>query len=166
MGVCKVDKNFKGYIKPKKEMEHEGEFILQPVYVVPVEVFSRGFLRRPEYKYYQAVVDASTGNAEFLPAGTVRVTEEEPPAGKVLPIAINASQAAALAETDAGRTGREGWRSVLGSAHAIARSEGLVATWRVWILSGDIMIDTLTERTIEGALFLADFLDHGGKGAE
>jgi hypothetical protein len=161
-----VDKNFKGYIKPKKALEHEGEFILQPVYVVPVEVFSQGFLRRPEYKYYQAVVDASTGKAEFLPAGTVKVTEEEPPVGKVLPIAISASQAAALAEADAGHAGREGWRAVIGSAHAIARSEGLVATWRVWILSGDIMIDSLTERTIEGAFFLADFLDRGGMSAE
>ncbi len=144
-------------------MNETGEFILQPVFVVPVEIFTRGLLRRPEYRYYQAVVDASTGKTEYFPEGTVSVIEEEPPAGKTLPPVIGVTQAAAVAESDARHSGREGWRAVLGSAYVTARSDRVIATWRVWIVSDNSMTDCLTGRKIDGAVFLADFLNDGGK---
>ncbi|MGC9372211.1 MAG: hypothetical protein ACP5CD_00880 [Thermovirgaceae bacterium] len=158
-----MDAPFYGYIKPKREITQTGEFILQPVFVVPVEVFTRGLLRRPEYRYYQAVVDASTGKAEYFPEGAVSVIEREPPAGKTLPPVIGASKAAAVAESEARHSGREGWRAVLGSAYVTARSDRVIATWRVWLLSDNSMTDSLTGRKIDGAVFLADFLNDGGK---
>lgn len=151
---------FTGYIRPKNEMSPECDFLLQPVFVVPVEIFSRGLLLRPQYRYFQAVVDASTGKTEFFAEGTVSVAEGDPPAGKALPAAIKStSHAAALAESEAERAGREGWRALLGSAHALARNDDVIATWRVWMLSGNSMTDSLTARKIEGGLFLADFLN-------
>ncbi|MFP4482501.1 MAG: hypothetical protein ACLFN0_06900 [Thermovirgaceae bacterium] len=157
-----MDKPFNGYIKPKNEIRQDEKLILQPVFVVSVEVFTRGLLRRPEYRYYQAVVDASTGNSEFFPDGSVSVLEEEPPAGKAIPPVIDASQAVAVAELDARHSGRQGWKAVFGSAYVKARKESVVATWRVWVLLEDSMTDSLTGRKIDGAVFLANFLNRGG----
>jgi hypothetical protein len=158
-----MDEPFYGYLKPKRGINHNGEFILQPVFVVPVEIFTRSLLLRPEYKYYQAVVDASTGETEYFPEGAVSVIEEEPPAGKILPPVISASQAAVAAEAQTRHSGREGWKAVLGSAYVTARSERVTAAWRLWIISGNSMIDSLTGKKIDGAGFLARFLNGGGK---
>ncbi len=158
-----MDVPFYGYIKPKSEISLLEKCILQPVFVVPVEVFTRGLLRRPEYRHYQAVVDASTGKVEFFAEGAISVVEEEPPAGKMLPPVIGASQAAAVAESDARHSGREGWRAVLGSVYVTARSDRVIPTWRIWIRSDSSMTDSLTGRKIDGGVFLADFLNGGGK---
>ena len=70
---------FSGCIEPALKWEEGDEVVLQPVYMIPVEVFRTGFFSRPSYKTVTVVVDASGGI--YYPGGRPRVMETEPGVG-------------------------------------------------------------------------------------
>lgn len=153
-----MENKFGGHIRPKKELAFGNDCILQPVYVVSLEVFRRGLLTRPEYKHYQAVVDAGTGKVEFFPSGSIHVISGLPFDGKTLPVLIGTTEAEALAEMAARQPGKGGWKSFLSSIHVFAATQKTISTWRIWIASGDKLIDSVTEKEINVGVFLAQFL--------
>ncbi len=147
-----------GYLKPGRCLPENARFLLQPVFVVPVEVFTTGMLARPQYRRMKAVVEAGSGMVELFPEKKIVIEHREPPQGEKLPASVKAASAARVAEEAAIGEGREGWKALLRSAHVMARGEETEASWRVWIVRGDSLEDSLTGRTIRAGALLSMML--------
>ncbi len=131
------DEVFSGCIEPAHEWEEGAELVLQPVYMIPVEVFRTGFFSRPTYRTVTVVVDAS--------GGRVHITREAS-----LPRVMDLSRrrAVMIAEGAAVTEGREGWRSLAGSCHVLAREEKALACWKAWIRSASFLIDSTSGKKV------------------
>ena len=140
---------FSGCIEPALEWEEGDEVVLQPVYMIPVEVFRTGFFSRPSYKTVTVVVDASAGRAHITRGkDALRVREMEPP-GMRLPANLSRRTAVMIAEGAAVAEGREGWRSFTRSCHVMAREEKTVACWKAWIRSTDSLTDSISGKKVD-----------------
>jgi hypothetical protein len=155
------NKDFKGCIEPTIKWEAGAELILQPVYLVPVEVFRTGLLSRPTYGTVTVVVDAVGGRTQILHGEEVlRVTGSEPE-GVRLPVNISRERAVGTAKSAVISEGREGWRSLAGSSHAIAREEKVHACWIVWIRSGGSLTDSTSGKSVNAGEILGLVLPWG-----
>jgi len=152
------EKSRDGYLKPGRDLPENARFLLQPVFVVPVEVFTTGMLARPQYRRMKAVVEAVSGMVELFPEKKLVIEHREPPEGEILPASVKAAAAARVAEEAAMGEGREGWKALLRSAHVMARGDETESTWRVWIVRGDSLEDSLTGRTIRAGVLLSMML--------
>jgi len=155
------EKSRDGYLKPGRDLPENARFLLQPVFVVPVEVFTTGMLARPQYRRMKAVVEAVSGMVELFPEKKLVIEHREPPEGEILPASVKAAAAARVAEEAAMGEGREGWKALMRSAHAMARPEETVASWRIWIVKGDSLEDSLTGKTIKAGILLSMMLSEG-----
>jgi hypothetical protein len=148
------NQDFKGCIEPAIKWQAGAELILQPVYLVPVEVFRTGLLSRPTYGTVTVVVDAVGGRPQTLHGKeTPKVTGSEPE-GVRLPVNISRKRAAAIAESAALSEGREGWRSLAVSSHVMAREEKVLACWIVWIRSGSSLTDSTSGKSVNAGEIL------------
>ncbi|HON34005.1 MAG: hypothetical protein WBJ42_02630 [Thermovirgaceae bacterium] len=139
---------FSGCIEPALKWEEGDEVVLQPVYMIPVEVFRTGFFSRPSYKTVTVVVDASGGRAQIIQdRDAPRVTKMEPQ-GIRLPANLSRRRAVMIAEAAAVTEGREGWRSLARSCHALAREEKALACWKAWIRSAGFLTDSTSGKRI------------------
>lgn len=139
---------FRGCIEPVLKWEEGAEIVLQPVYLIPVEAFRTGLFSRPAYRTLTVVVDASGGRAHIIQEkDALRVMEGEPE-GVRLPVNISLPRAVMIAEETAVTEGREGWRSLTGSCHVLAREEKALACWKAWIRSGDSLVDSTSGKKV------------------
>jgi len=139
---------FRGCIEPVLKWEEGAEVLLQPVYLIPVEAFRTGLFARPAYRTLTVVVEASGGRAHIIHGrDALRVMEGEPE-GVRLPVNVPRRRAVAIAEETAVTEGREGWRSLIGSCHVMAREEKALACWKAWIRSGDSLTDSTSGKKI------------------
>lgn len=149
---------FSGILSPACEMG-EGPFILIPAYIVPVEVFSRGMMTRTSYTFFTALVDAVNGSVSLHPPKSLVVIESEPPEGKRLEARVSGEMAIELAE-DAGRSlGKEKWTATFRYNSVKVNREKLKATWKVWKIDGETVVDTLTGRRENLGILVAAILN-------
>jgi hypothetical protein len=73
---------------------------------------------------------------------------EGEPEGIRLPVNISRPRAVMIAEGTAVTEGREGWRSLTGSCHVLAREEKALACWKAWIRSGDSLVDSTSGKKV------------------
>jgi len=144
----------KGYIRTNKELT-SNKLILQPVYVIPLEIFTTGLLSRPQYIHKLAVVEASGGIVEFFPTKKINIEDEEPPVGVRLPVNIGKDEAVNKALMAAEMEGRGGWRSFLRSVWPSVVEEKVSICWRVWYLDGNQAVDTVTSKKIDASVWLS-----------
>ena len=143
-----------GYLAPSVHWKEGDELFLQPVYLVPVEVFTTGILSRPEYKTVIAVVDAVGGRVSIISQKKAPAVMEGEPAGKKLPVNITLAVALLGAESAAVSEGREGWRALARSSHVMAKEPQARMCWKVWARDGEGLQDTVTGRSLAaGELF-------------
>ncbi len=147
-------RKFNGHLVPAVQWREKDEIFLQPVYLVPIEVFTTGLLARPEYKTVIAVVEAVGGRVSIADSSKTPKVIEGEPKGRKLPANITFELAVASAENEAASQGRGGWRALLGSSHVLARESEARACWKIWIRSGDDLIDSVTGKHFPVAEFL------------
>ena len=145
---------FKGYLEPSFNWNEEDELILQPVFMVPVEVFRTGFLIRPEYRTVMAIVEAVGGKVQFIPEKKAPGVLEPEPGGRRLPANSSADRALRNAESAAVTEGREGWRALSGSSHAMTREEKLRACWKIWVRHGETLTDSVNGNSMKAGELL------------
>jgi len=149
-----ADLEFSGYLASSVPWKEGDELFLQPVYLVPVEVFTTGLLSRPEYKTVIAVVEAVGGRVSIADSRKTPKVIEGEAKGRKFPANITFELAVASAENEAASQGRGGWRALLGSSHVLARESEARACWKIWIRSGDDLIDSVTGKHFPVAEFL------------
>ena len=142
------DEVFSGCIEPAHEWEEGAEVVLQPVYMIPVEVFRTGFFSRPTYRTVTVVVDASGGRVHITRGASLPRVMETEPEGLRLPVNLSRRRAMMIAEGAAVTEGREGWRSLAGSCHVLARKEKALACWKAWIRSASFLIDSTSGKKV------------------
>jgi hypothetical protein len=148
-----LDKNFSGYFVPVVKWV-EGDFLfLQPLYLIPVEVFTTGLLKRPEYKTVIAVVEAVGGRVESFRKDMPAISEGHPE-GRKLPVTLAPERAVRIAESALVSEGREGWRALAGSSHVMAREKEMRSCWKIWIRSGENLVDSVTGKEFPAGEFL------------
>lgn len=157
-----TDLEFSGYMAPSVHWKEEDELFLQPVYLVPVEVFTTGFLSRPEYKTVMAVVDAVGGSVSIVPLKKPPAVLDGEPGGRRLPANITLATAVLGAESAAMSEGREGWRALARSSHVMAKEAQARICWKVWVRNGENLLDTVTGRSFPVGELLGLFLPQDG----
>ncbi len=145
---------FKGFLEPSIEWGEEDDLVLQPVFLVPVEVFRTGFLTRPEYKTVVAIVEAVGGKVQFIQEKKAPRILDPEPEGSRLPANIPADRALRNAESAAVTEGREGWRALSGSSHVMAREEKMKACWKVWVRHGETLTDSINGNSMNAGELL------------
>jgi len=148
----------RGHLAPSVTWNENSELFLQPVYLVPVEVFTTGLLSRPEYKTVTAVVDAVGGRVSIILQKKTPAILEGEPAGRRLPANITLGDALLGAESAAVTEGREGWRALARSSHVMAKEVQARMCWKVWVRDGELLQDTVTGRSLSAGLLLGLFL--------
>jgi hypothetical protein len=144
-GGGRMEDDFRGMLKPAFELG-EGPFLLVPVFLVPVEIFSRGMMTRTSYSFHVALVDAVNGQVTLLPQKSVSILETEPPQGKRLNPKVRRQEAVELAE-EAGRSmGKGKWTGAFRYNSVMVDQDHVSSTWRVWKVEGDSLVDSLTGR--------------------
>ena len=136
---------FRGILSPAFQLG-EGPFILFPTYIVPLEVFSRGMMTRTNYTFFTALVDAVNGSVSLYPPKSLVVVESGPPDGKTLEAKVSGLMAIELAESAGRCLGKEKWTAAFRYNSVKVDREKLRATWRVWKVEGETVVDTLTGR--------------------
>lgn len=149
---------FRGNLAPSIQWNEDDEIFLQPVYLVPVEVFTTGLLARPEYKTVIAVVDAVGGRVSIVPLKKLPEILEGEPKGRKLPVNITLAGAVLGAESAAVSEGREGWRALARSSHVMARKSGVRQCWKVWVRDGANLVDTVSGKSFPVGELLGLFL--------
>ena len=144
----------KGYIKTDKDLT-SNKLILQPVYVIPLEIFKTGLLSRPQYVHKLAVVEASGGTVELFPTKKIKIEDKEPPVGVRLPVNIEKGEAVRRALMAAEMEGRGGWRSFLRSVWPSVAEDKVCICWRIWYLDDNQAVDTVTSKKIAGSVWLS-----------
>lgn len=140
-------KEFCGHLVPAVQWSGQDELFLQPVYIVPLEIFTTGLLARPEYKTVMAIVEAVGGRVSIVAAKNVPKIAGGEPKGRKLPVNVALDRAVSSAESAGVSEGREGWRALAGSSHVMARESEARACWKVWIRSGGSLVDTVTGKS-------------------
>ncbi|GAB6280330.1 MAG: hypothetical protein STSR0007_03930 [Thermovirga sp.] len=156
-----TDLEFNGYLAPSIHWGEGDELFLQPVYLIPVEVFTTGFLSRPEYKTVMATVDAVGGRVSIGPLKKTPAILTGEPDGRRLPVNITLVSAVLDAESAAALEGRDGWRALARSSHVMANESQARGCWKVWARDGESLVDTVTGRSFPVGELLGLFLPQG-----
>lgn len=140
-----MQNDFRGMLAPIFELK-EGPFLLVPVFVVPVEIFSRGMMTRTSYSFHVALVDAVNGQVTLLPQKSVVVLDMELPEGKSLEPRVTRERAIDLAEEAARLVGKGKWTGALRYNSVMVDRERVRSTWCVWKVEGESLVDSSTGR--------------------
>ncbi len=152
-----LDEKFSGHFLPSVKWIEGDILFLQPLYLVPVEVFTTGMLKRPEYKTVVAVIEAVGGRVESLRKNMPAISEGNPE-GRKLPVNLAPEKAVRIAECALVSEGREGWRALAGSSHVMARDRDMRSCWKIWIRSGESLVDSVTGKEFPAGEFLGMML--------
>jgi hypothetical protein len=156
---------FRGMLAPVLEL-NEGPFLLVPVFLVPVEIFSRGMMTRTSYSFHAALVDAVNGQVTLLPLKSVAVIETELPEGKRLEARVSRQRAIDLAEEAARLMGKGKWTGALRYNSVMVDLDRVRSTWRVWKIEGESLIDSSTGRRENLGSLVASLLGDAGNPPE
>jgi len=156
---------FRGMLAPLFELR-EGPFLLVPVFLVPVEIFSRGMMTRTSYSFHAALVDAVNGQVALLPLKSVAVIEAELPEGKRLEARVSRQRAIDLAEEAARLMGKGKWTGALRYNSVMVDQDRVRSTWRVWKIEGESLIDSSTGRRENLGSLVASLLGDAGNPPE
>lgn len=136
-----------GHIAPSVFLGEDDDLLLQPVYLVPVEVFTTGLLARPEYRTITVMVDGVGGRVSVFAGKNIQLSEGEP-SGKKLPVNVTLSEALQAAESAAFSEGRGGWRALARSAHVMAIDSQIRMCWKVWVRNGENLVDSVSGKSL------------------
>lgn len=155
------------FLMPKLETKERDRAVLSPVWLIPAEIFSRGMLKRPTYRYNTIVLDAMTGSPVMILEGDVPWKETTTfPEGRVLEPAIERSRASFFAEKAIGNSKPQGWRSIGNFCSVHVDAEKAKLRWRPILLREGIPLDGLTGTPLVGSelltALLAETIKKGG----
>ena len=153
----------KGYVTPSNTEIVSGKLILQPIYLVPLEIFQTSLLSRPQYIHKLAVVEASGGSVEFFPMGKLKIEEKDPPEGMKLSVNLEKKSALNRALMAAEMEGREGWRSFFRSIWPSADESKVSLRWRLWYLDGMYAVDSISSKRIDPGVLLSIIMSSGNR---
>jgi hypothetical protein len=132
----------------------EDRLLWAPAFFVEVEIFQKGLIRRPSYRFAQLWIDGLTGRE--LSCDQAPPSSEGP--GEIPVVPPRVSERDVLLRASESRCGlSEGWRSWGSYLSVKVRPETLCLGWRLLILKEDRVVDGLTGEDHELGL-LASFM--------
>lgn len=147
------------FLTAELEMGEGDRAVVSPVWVIPVEVFSRGMLKRPTYNYNTVILDAMTGSAITILEGDPGWKETtEFPDVRVLEPVIERSRASFLAEKAIENLKPQGWRSIGSFCSVHVDPQKAKLRWRLVVLRKGLPLDGLTGEPLKGSELLAALL--------
>lgn len=152
------------YLVPALELEPEDRAVISPVWLVPGEVYTRGMLKRPSYKYQTVVVDAMSGSVLMVLDGDPHLKETaDLPQHRLLEPVIERARAAFFAERGLQNSGPQGWKAFGSFVSVHVDPDRATLRWRLVVLRGFQALDGLDGQPLKGSELLTALLNESTK---